>query len=40
MKIFENVYVDVTSLVLQIPFEKVFRHPKPTSKPLAKGIGA
>ena len=28
------------SLVLQIPHEKVFRHPKPTPKPLGKGIGA
>ena len=26
--------------VLQISCEKVFRHPKPTPKPLAKGIGA
>ena len=28
------------SLVLQIPYENVFRHPKPTPKPLAEGIGA
>ena len=28
------------SLALQIPFEKVFRHQKPTPKPLAEGIGA
>ena len=28
------------SLVLQIHYEKVFRHPKPTPKPLAEGIGA
>ena len=29
-----------TALVLQIPWEKVFRHPKPTRKPLAKLIRA
>ena len=29
-----------TALVLQIPWEKVFRHPKPTRKPLAKENGA
>ncbi len=28
------------AVVLQIPLEKVFRHPKPTERPLAKGIGA
>jgi len=28
------------SLVLQIPCEKVLKHPKPTPKPLAEGIGA
>ena len=28
------------TLVLQIPCQKVFRHPKPTLKPLAEGIGA
>ena len=28
------------TLVLQIPYEKVFRHPKSTPKPLAEGIGA
>jgi len=34
---FQLIYI---SLVLQIPCEKLFRHPKSTPKPLAEGIGA
>ena len=35
----ERVSICAYSLVLQIPSE-VFRHPKPTPKPLAEGIRA